>query len=52
MQLSVCIITKNEKRNLERCLRQLIPYPFELVVADTGSTDGTAAMARQYTDSV
>lgn len=52
MQLSVCMITKNEKQNLERCLRQLVPYPFELVVADTGSTDGTIAMARQYTESV
>lgn len=50
--LSVCIITKNEKENLERCLQQLSGYGFELVVVDTGSTDGTLQMVRQYTESI
>lgn len=39
--LSVCIITKNEKENLIRCVETLLHYPFEVVVLDTGSTDGT-----------
>ena len=41
--LSVCIITKNEKENLMRCVETLLRYPFEVVVLDTGSTDGTLA---------
>lgn len=41
--LSVCIITKNEKENLARCVETLLRYPFEVVVLDTGSTDGTLA---------
>lgn len=50
--ISVCIITKNEKNNLECCLGKLSHYNFELVVVDTGSTDGTQQMVRQYTKSI
>ena len=39
--LSVCIITKNEQENLTRCVETLLCYPVEVVVLDTGSTDGT-----------
>lgn len=42
--LSVCIITKNEKEKLNRCLESLAPYPLEAVVVDTGSSDGTIEM--------
>lgn len=52
MKLSVCIITKNERKNLKKCLEALKPYPFELVVVDTGSTDGTYELARQFTDAL
>lgn len=52
MNISVCIITKNEKANLRECLKRLSEYGFELVVVDTGSTDGTAAMASEFTQSV
>lgn len=52
MELSVCIITKNERENLKKCLEALKPYPFEIVVVDTGSTDGTKEMAEGYTDAV
>lgn len=50
--LSICMITKNEQTNLERCLRRLSGFHFELVVVDTGSTDHTLEIARKYTDSV
>lgn len=50
--ISVCIITKNEKVNLERCLQKLKRYRFELVLVDTGSDDGSIQMARQYTESI
>lgn len=50
--ISVCIITKNEKEALKKCLDHLKEYPFELVIVDTGSTDGTMEMARRYTESL
>lgn len=50
--ISVCIITKNESSNLDKCLRALSAYPFEIVVVDTGSTDDSVDVASKYTDSV
>ncbi|MFP3155757.1 glycosyltransferase [Lachnospiraceae bacterium ZAX-1] len=50
--LSVCIITKNEEKNIEKCLRHLQPYGFELVVVDTGSTDNTKEVATRYTERI
>lgn len=42
--MSVCIITKNESAKLKRCIKQLMTYPFEIVVVDTGSDDDTVDM--------
>lgn len=50
--ISVCIITKNEEKNLDNCLGALARYPFELIIADTGSTDSTKAVASKYTEHV
>lgn len=50
--ISVCIITKNEAGHLEKCLQALEPYPFEVVVVDTGSTDNSKEVAARYTDKV
>ncbi len=50
--ISVCIITKDEAENLKKCLEALKPYPFEIVVTDTGSEDNSAEIAKQYTDRV
>lgn len=52
--LSIGIIFKNEIRCLERCLKSLQPLrealPCELVMADTGSDDGSREVARAYAD--
>lgn len=52
--LSIGMIVKNEIRCIERCLKALQPlrdaYPCELVIADTGSTDGTREVAERYAD--
>ena len=52
--LSIGIIFKNEIRCLERCLRSLWPLqsaiPCELVMADTGSDDGSREVAERYAD--
>ncbi len=50
--ISVCIITKNEAEYLMKCLEALKPYPFEIVVTDTGSTDNSLEIARRYTEHV
>jgi len=41
MPFSFCIITKNEKENIEKCIKSLISLGQEIVVVDTGSEDGT-----------
>ena len=50
--VSVCIIAKNEEKYIGECLKRLEPYGFEIVVTDTGSTDQTVEIAKQYTDKV
>lgn len=34
--VSVCIIAKNEEKFIEDCLKHLLPYGMEVIVADTG----------------
>lgn len=50
--VSVCIIAKNEEKNIEKCLRAIHKHPFEIVVVDTGSTDRTKEIAARYADKV
>jgi glycosyltransferase involved in cell wall biosynthesis len=47
--ISVLIITLNEERMLDDVLRS-VTWADEIVVLDSGSTDGTEAIARRYTD--
>jgi hypothetical protein len=50
--LSVMIVCKNEADRIETCLRQVSGWADELVVIDSGSTDGTVEIARRYSDRV
>ena len=50
--VSVCIIAKNEEARIERLLSSLEPYHFEIVIADTGSSDRTKEIAARYTDCI
>lgn len=50
--ISVCIIGKNEEKNIENCLEPLTHYPFEIIYVDTGSTDRTKELAAKYTDHI
>ena len=52
LPVSVCVIAKNEEKNIEECLKRLIPYGFEIIVTDTGSVDRTKEIARKYADQV
>ena len=47
MLLSACLIVKNEAENLGRCLASLKGAVDEVVVLDTGSTDGTVDLATE-----
>ncbi len=44
--ITLCLIVKNEAHCLARCLQQALPLADDCVVVDTGSTDDTAAIAR------
>jgi glycosyltransferase involved in cell wall biosynthesis len=48
MKISACLITFNEERNLPRCLTSIAPLVDEIVVIDSGSTDRTADIAREF----
>ena len=52
MTLSLCMIVKNEEEVLARALKNAAVYADEIVIVDTGSTDGTKAIARSFTDKV
>lgn len=50
--ITVCMITKNEEGTIEKALKAIKNYPFELIVTDTGSTDKTREIAEKYADKV
>ncbi|MBI3901580.1 MAG: glycosyltransferase family 2 protein [Nitrosomonadales bacterium] len=49
--LSITLITKNEAHNLRACLES-VSWADEIIVVDSGSTDDTVAIAREFTQHV
>ncbi len=49
--LSVIIIAKNEARNIRRCLES-VAWADEIIVLDSGSSDETPSIAKEYTSLV
>jgi len=47
-RISLCMIVRDESRNLSRCLDSIKGLVDEIIVIDTGSTDGTPQLAGQY----
>ena len=48
MKISAVIITYNEERNIEACLKS-VSFCDEIVVVDSGSVDGTLALIKKHT---
>jgi len=51
-KVSIIVPARNEEANLERCLRSLVMQkgvPFEILIVDDASTDGTRAIAESFT---
>ncbi len=49
--VSIYVLTSNNRRTIERCLKSL-QWAQELVVVDSFSADGTYELCQQYTDKV
>jgi len=52
MKINIAMITKNESRCIEKCLRAAAPYVDEIIVVDTGSTDDTCEIAVSISDKI
>ncbi len=53
-RVDVCVVERNSSRTLEMCLSSIhrhLPYG-NLIVVDNQSSDGSASLARKYTDKV
>ena len=50
--ISACLIVRNEEGSglFEECLQSIRPFVEELVIVDTGSTDGTPEIAQRHAD--
>ena len=48
LRLSVCLIVKNEEQFLAQCLKSVRGFATQLIVVDTGSTDRTVEIAREF----
>ncbi len=48
MKISACIIAKNEENNLPRLLESIKGKFDEIILVDTGSTDRTVEIAKEY----
>ena len=51
-EISACIISYNEEKKIEDCLKSLAGVADEIVVVDSLSTDRTREIAARYTDNI
>jgi glycosyltransferase involved in cell wall biosynthesis len=51
-EIGLVMIVRNEQANLANCLASVKDHVQEIIIVDTGSTDRTMDIARQYTDKI
>ena len=51
-KISACIISYNEEKKIEDCLKSLLPVADEIIVVDSLSNDNTIEIAGKYTDKI
>jgi len=51
-KISACIISFNEEKKIEDCLKSLLDIADEIIVIDSNSSDNTVEIAKRYTDKV
>jgi glycosyltransferase involved in cell wall biosynthesis len=47
-ELSVCLITRDEEKNIFRCLKSIRNIADEIILVDTGSKDNTLNIAKEF----
>lgn len=52
ISISLCMIVKNEEQVLQRCLDSMKAAMDEIIIVDTGSSDRTKEIAKEYTEQV
>ena len=52
ISLSLCMIVKDEENVIRRCLDSVVNIVDEIIIVDTGSTDKTKEIAKEYTDKI
>ena len=48
INISACIIAKNEEKHISDCMKSIESCVDEIIVVDTGSTDKTIEMAERF----
>lgn len=46
--ITAIVLTKNEEKNIEECIKSIKGFAKRIVVIDSGSTDNTVEIARKY----
>jgi len=46
--ISLCMIVYNEENNIRRCLESVRGFADEIIIVDTGSTDRTKSICKEY----
>lgn len=50
--LALCLMVKNEEEYIQRCIESVIDIVNSIYILDTGSTDNTVSIAKNYTDKI
>ncbi|MCW8830058.1 MAG: glycosyltransferase family 2 protein [Gammaproteobacteria bacterium] len=51
-KISACIISYNEEKKIEGCLKSLLPVADEIIIIDSLSSDNTLKIAEKYTGKI